>query len=198
MQETPTAIKKPERSGTEPGPNRRGDRGESPARAAAARIIGWREWVSLPDLDVPTIKAKVDTGARTSSLHAFDLEEFARRGVPMVRFTVQPEQRSRKHSVTVEARIHDRRTVRASSGHAEFRPVILTHLDLLGQRWQIELTLTSRDEMGFRLLLGRQAIRGHFLVDPGKSYRNGKRAKGSRRLSRQSPGSKLARPKPRG
>jgi hypothetical protein len=157
-------------------------------------VIGWREWVGLPDLDVPTIKAKVDTGARTSSLHAFDLEEFTRRGTPMVRFTVQPEQRSRRHAVVVEARVHDWRNVRPSSGHAEMRPVIHTTVDLLGRQWTIELTLTSRDSRGFRMLLGRQAIRDRFLVDPGKSFLNGRRARGSRRLSRQSPGA-LARKK---
>lgn len=144
--------------------------------------LGWREWVALPDLGIETIKAKVDTGARTSSLHSFDLEEFVRRGKEMVRFGIHPEQRNARHAVTVEVPVHDRRQVRSSSGQAELRPVILTTLRVLGQECEVELTLTRRDEMGFRMLLGRQAIRGRFLVDPGKSYLNGKRAKGTRRL----------------
>jgi hypothetical protein len=145
-------------------------------------LIGWREWVALPDFGVPSIKVKVDTGARTSSLHAFDLEHFTHRGREMVRFEVHPEQRSTAKSVVVEAPLFDRRHVRASSGQGRVRPVILTTVELLGRSWEVELTLTRRDEMGFRMLLGRQAIRGHFLVDAGRSYLNGRRVKGTRRL----------------
>lgn len=150
-----------------------------------ALTIGWREWVSLPAFGIQTIKAKVDTGARTSSLHAFDVERFRRRGVEMVRFSVHPEQRSEKHAVTVEAPLVDRREVRPSSGKAELRLVVETEVEVLGRRFPVELTLTRRDAMGFRMLLGRQAVRGRFLVDPGRSFLNGRRAKGTRRLKSQ-------------
>jgi hypothetical protein len=148
------------------------------------RTIGWREWVSLPDFGVPTIKAKVDTGARTSSLHAFEIEEFQRGKTRMLRFQIHPEQRGGRHAVTVEAPLSEHRSVKPSSGKSERRPVILTTIEILGQRFQAELTLTRRDEMGFRMLLRRQAQRGRFLVDPGKSFVNGRRAKGKRRLAR--------------
>ena len=144
--------------------------------------IGWREWVRLPDFEIPTIKAKVDTGARTSSLHAFDMEEVTRRGRAFLRFAVHPEQRSARGSVRVEAPLVERRRVRSSSGHTDLRPVVRTKVELLGMCWEVELTLTSRDEMGFRMLLGRQALRGRFLVDPGASFLNGRRKKGTRRL----------------
>lgn len=149
--------------------------------------IGWREWVALPQLGITSIKAKVDTGARTSSLHAFDIERFRRKGVDMVRFSVHPEQRTRNHSVTVEAPLVDRRPVKPSSGEAEVRLVILTEVEILGRVTRVELNLTRRDSMGFRMLLGRQAIRGRFLVDPGRSFLNGRRVKGTRRLKRRKP-----------
>ncbi len=132
--------------------------------------IGWREWVALPELGIVEIKAKVDTGARTSSLHAYDIHEFSRRGQRMVRFKVHPVQRSRKQVVEAVAQLQDVRTVRPSSGQAEERPVIVTELELMGERWAVELTLTSRDAMGFRMLLGRQAMRRFFVVDPGRSF----------------------------
>lgn len=155
-----------------------GERG----RPMLARI-GWREWVALPDLGVETIKVKVDTGARTSSLHAFALEEFSHRGRRMVRFEIHPEQRSTRSGSVVEVPLHDRRRVRSSSGESELRPVIRTTVELLDARWEVELTLTRRDAMGFRMLLGRQAVRGRFVVDPGASFLNGRRIKGTRRLS---------------
>jgi len=154
----------------------------------ARPVIGWREWVGLPDFDVVTIKAKVDTGARTSSLHAFDIDPFRRRGRDMVRFGIHPEQRSARHAVVVETPVADWRRVRSSSGEAELRPVVLATIELLDQRWKAELTLTRRDEMGFRMLLGRQAIRGRFVVDPGTSFLGGKRVKGTRRLKRRREG----------
>ena len=149
------------------------------------QTIGWREWVALPKLGIPSIKAKVDTGARTSSLHAFDIERFRRRGVSMVRFAVHPEQRSGKHAVLVEAPLADRRPVRPSSGEAELRLVVVTDVELMGERFPVELTLTRRDAMGFRMLLGRQAMRGRFVVDPGRSFLNGRRLKGTRRLKKR-------------
>jgi hypothetical protein len=133
-------------------------------------IIGWREWVALPTLGVPAIKAKVDTGARSSALHAFDLEHFHRNGTTMVRFQAHPIQRDDRYIVSVEAVLLEERWVRNSGGQEELRPVIETTVQVGGQIWPIELTLTNRDVMGFRLLLGRQAVRRRYLVDPGHSY----------------------------
>ena len=128
----------------------------------------------LPALGVTSIKAKVDTGARTSSLHASDIEVFVRKGVEHVRFCVHPNQRSSLPEISVELPLLAWRHVRNSGGKAELRPVVETEIELAGQRWSIELTLTRRTAMGFRMLLGRQAIRGHFVVDPGKSFLTGK------------------------
>ncbi len=139
--------------------------------------IGWREWIALPELGVKTIKAKVDTGARTSSLHAFDVEVYYRGTTEMVRFKIHPEQRSAKKEANVKAPVHEWRKVRSSSGEAELRPVILTTIAIFDDKWEVELTLTRRDSMGFRMLLGRQAVRGHMIVDPGRSYLNGRRSK---------------------
>lgn len=137
-------------------------------------VIGWREWVTLSDFDIPWIKAKVDTGARSSSLHAFNPLPFRRRGEDWIRFHVHPVQRKSLRTVEVEARILEYRNVKSSSGKASLRPVILTNVKMLEKTWPIELTLASRDEMGFRMLLGREAVRGRFLVNPGSSYYAGK------------------------
>lgn len=136
--------------------------------------IGWREWVKLPDLGVSKIKVKVDTGARSSALHAFDVEEFMRDGKPWVRFKIHPGQRNSKKTVNAEAAILDYRLVKNTGGKSTKRPVIITNVSLLGITWPVELTLANRDEMGFRMLLGRQAIRRRLLVDPGGSYYGGK------------------------
>ena len=154
-------------------------------RRSERLVIGWREWISMPELGFTTIKAKIDTGARTSSLHGYGLEEFKRGGKKMLRFHVHPEQRNFVDSVMIESPLVDRRAVRPSSGHAELRPVIMTMVELLGERWQVELTITNRDEMGFRMLLGRQAIRGRFMVDPGVSFLNGRRIPGTKQLRRK-------------
>ncbi len=139
-------------------------------------IIGWREWLKLPALGVEVIKAKVDTGARSSALHAFDLEEFdSPDGRRMVRFKVHPFQRDLTTTVECEAEMADRRHVRSSHGNATLRPVIVTTLELAGELCQIEVTLAARDAMGFRMLLGRQAVRGRFMVDPGRSFVTGRR-----------------------
>ena len=132
--------------------------------------IGWREWLVLPDLGITNIKAKIDTGARSSALHAFDLEVFKRQGLDWVRFNVHPHQRNNHDTITAEAELLDMRNVRNSGGQNQPRPVIQTTVLLKGQQWPIELTLTNRDVMGFRMLLGRQAVRQRFLVDPGRSY----------------------------
>jgi len=137
-------------------------------------IIGWREYVGLPGLGIKSIKVKVDSGARSSSLHAADLRFFDRNGVQWVHFKVHPIQRSRAWAVEVEAQVLEFRSVRSSSGIAKMRPVIMTDVELLGTSWPVELTLASRDNMGFRMLLGREAFRNRFLVDGGKSYYGGK------------------------
>jgi hypothetical protein len=133
-------------------------------------IVGWREWIGLPGLGIEAIKAKIDTGARSSSLHAFDVEPFERDGAAWVRFVVHPLQRDCETTLNVESPVHEFRHVRSSSGHITYRPVILAEIELDNRRWPIELTLASRDEMGFRMLLGREAVRGKFVVDPGRSY----------------------------
>jgi hypothetical protein len=136
--------------------------------------IGWREWLKLPDLGVAAIKAKVDTGARSSALHAFDVETFVQDGREMVRFKVHPLQRDIETTVETVAEVVDHRCVRSSLGDESVRPVIVTGVELLGQRFEVELTLVRRDTMGFRMLLGRQAVRRRFVVNPGCSYRNGR------------------------
>ena len=137
-------------------------------------VVGWREWVGLPDLGVEHLKAKVDTGARTSALHAFNLKTFTRDGLEWVRFVVHPLQGKMKPSIQAEAPVAELRRVKSSNGKSELRPVILTTVELQDKRWRIELTLTRRDEMSFRMLLGREALRRHCLVNPGKSYLGGK------------------------
>ncbi|WP_159783767.1 ATP-dependent zinc protease family protein [Sodalinema gerasimenkoae] len=135
------------------------------------QAIGWREWLTLPELGIRQIKAKIDTGARSSALHAYDIKEISPKGDrPRICFKVHPQQRDTIIVVTAEADVLDRREVRNSGGKAELRYVILTPVQLGQQQWPIELTLTNRDVMGFRMLLGRQAVRGRFLVDPGHSY----------------------------
>jgi hypothetical protein len=142
-------------------------------------VLGWREWTALPDLGVRRIKAKLDTGARTSSLHAFRMRRFSRDGEDMIRFEIHPVQRSTASTTVVEAAVKEERDVKDSGGKVETRPVIETLVELGGQRWPIELTLTRRDEMGFRMLLGRQALRGRALVDPGRSFLAAKAGAGS-------------------
>jgi hypothetical protein len=148
------------------------------------QIIGWREWVTLPDLGKVRVKAKVDTGARSSSVHAFDIRLLERNGIPMVSFEIHPLQRSEKKKIRVEAPLLEMRKVKSSGGHETLRPVIETEVELMGERWPIELTLASRDEMGFRMLLGRQAIRRRFLVNSGRSFFGGKPEKAPSKTTR--------------
>jgi len=136
--------------------------------------IGWREWIALPDWGVPSVKAKIDTGARTSALHAFDIETIEREGVTHARFAIHPWQDSSEDVVVVEAPLLDRRAVRSSSGATRLRPVVMATVELAGRRVPIEVTLTRRDEMGFRMLIGRQALRRRFVVDPARSYLGGR------------------------
>lgn len=136
-------------------------------------LIGWREWLALPDLGIARIKAKVDTGARTSCLHAHHLEPFTEQGAPWVRIWVHPLQKSTL-SLCCAAPVVDERIVTDSGGHREKRLVIQTTAFLGGETWPIEMTLTNRDTMKFRMLLGRSALAGHFTVDPSSSFRCGK------------------------
>ena len=132
-------------------------------------MIGWREWVSLPELGVPWIKAKVDTGAKSSSVHAWDIEL----DDDVVRFNLHPLQDDESIVIAAVAPLVEHREVRSSNGEVDVRPVIRTPAVVRGQRFDIELSLTSRDEMGFRMLLGRSAMRRRFIVDPGKSFVGG-------------------------
>jgi hypothetical protein len=139
-----------------------------------APTIGWREWVALPDLGVDAIKAKVDTGARSSTLHAWDVEVIDRpRAGPAVRFVLHPRQRDRSLTVMAEAPLVGWRDVRSSNGTLERRPVIRTPIVIAGRRVPVELTLTRRDEMGFRMLIGRLAVRRRFVIDPARSFAGG-------------------------
>jgi hypothetical protein len=147
-------------------------------------VVGWREWVGLPSLGVEWVKAKIDTGARTSSLHAFALHEFDQDGQAWVRFEVHPWQRSAADAVEVAVPVHDRRHVRSSSGHAEERIVVLMGIRLLDRVVPAEVTLTRRDEMGFRMLVGREVLRQGFHVDAGASYCGGRPKLAVRRANR--------------
>ncbi|MCZ4300936.1 ATP-dependent zinc protease [Microbacterium oxydans] len=147
-------------------------------------LTGWREWVSLPDLGVDWIKAKIDTGARTSSLHAFDIVEFAQDGENWVRFKVKPWQDSQEDAVVVECPVHDRRAVRSSSGHAQERLVVELLIRLVDREVLAEVTLSNRDEMGFRMLIGREALRRGFSVDPARSFLGGRAPREARRRNR--------------
>ena len=132
--------------------------------------IGWREWVALPELGVERLKAKIDTGARTSAIHAFDIELYKKSGEDWVRFAVHPYQKNDTDIRACTCLVQESRVVTNSGGSQEHRLVIETQLTMGNQSWPIELTLTNRDQMGFRMLLGRTAIKGRFLVDPGRSF----------------------------
>ncbi len=144
-------------------------------------VAGWREWAGLPDLGVPWIKVKLDTGARTSALHAFDLEELPD---DRVRFSLHPWQDTDADASTVECPVHDRRTVRSSTGHTQERIVVRTSITLAGRVVESEVTLSNRDQMGFRMLIGREALRQGFLVDPARSFMAGRAPKEIRRRNR--------------
>ncbi len=137
-------------------------------------LVGWKEWVSLPGLEIPAIKAKIDTGARTSALHTFRLETFRARGRERVRFWIHPLQRNWTREIVCEADVVDQRMVSDSSGNREMRYVIRTPLRLRDEEWDVEITLTNRDKMLFRMLLGRTALVDRAIVDPQSSYLAGR------------------------
>jgi len=137
-------------------------------------MLGWREWVSLPELGIESIKAKVDTGARSSALHTFELEPFSEDGIAKVRFSIHPYQHDLSIVRECVANLVDQRNVTDSGGHTELRPVISTPVCMGGITKQIEITLTNRENMKFRMLLGRTAMHGDFSVDPAGSYLLGK------------------------
>ncbi len=146
-------------------------------------ILGWREWLALPDLGIKQIKVKVDTGARTSALHAFFVDPFQRKGEEWVRFGIHPLQNNKDKIVECEARIKDSRLISDSGGHREKRFVIESTVVLGGFVWRSELTLTDRDSMKFRMLLGRTALDGRFLVDPAASYLVGSKVRKTKQVS---------------
>lgn len=134
-------------------------------------IVGWREWVALPELGIASIKAKIDTGARTSALHAFEVDSYRGSSGPRVRFLMHPLQNVLNEVVECDAAVIDERLVTDSGGHRERRLVIETLLQIGDWSWPIEMTLTNRDTMQFRMLLGRTAMRRRLLVNPSVSYR---------------------------
>jgi ribosomal protein S6--L-glutamate ligase len=136
-------------------------------------ILGSEEYFSFPDLNIPVIKARVDSGAKTSAIHALNISPFKKDEETWVRFDVNPIQNDLKTIISCEAKVIDRRIVKSSSGNREQRYVIQTSIDIKDEKWLIELTLANRDSMGYRMLLGREAMLGRVLVDPEKSFELG-------------------------
>lgn len=141
--------------------------------------IGWKEWCCLPELELPFVKAKIDTGAKTSALHAFEIEPFQQDGVEYVKFCIHPLQRNNTLTRQCIAKVKDRRHVMSSNGAKEERFVIATTISLgkLAPKWMIEITLSDRDPLRFRMLLGREALSHHVMIEPGASYLTGRISK---------------------
>jgi hypothetical protein len=148
---------------------------EGEARSESAMTIGWREWLALPELGIAAIKAKIDTGARSSSLHTHFIEHINGSHTERVRFSVRPLRKREDVEIFCEADIVDYRRVKDSGGHSEMRCFISTSVSMGGCSWPIEISLANREEMRFRMLLGRTALKSGFVVDPGKSYLTGRR-----------------------
>ncbi|QEN09412.1 hypothetical protein EXM22_16030 [Oceanispirochaeta crateris] len=145
--------------------------------------IGWREWASFPDWGIDYIKVKIDSGAKTSSIHVDDLVYFEKENTSWVRFKVSPWQKSNEDQMTVESPVHSQREIRSSSGYLEKRPVVVVLLKVAGKVLEVELSLTNRSKMGFRMLLGREALNGNFQIITGKSYLSGKPPKEIRQMN---------------
>lgn len=143
-------------------------------KRAAPPLVGWREWVGLTELGAPRIKAKIDTGAKTSAIHAFRVAVVKRGGVEYAEFYLHPNQKRRQPEIFCSAPVIDRRSIKSSSGQVEKRLIIRTRLSIGGREFPIDLSLANRDSMGFRLLLGRDALRRRFLINPGASFLLGK------------------------
>ncbi|WP_320170879.1 ATP-dependent zinc protease [Maridesulfovibrio sp.] len=143
---------------------------DCPEQTSGRTIIGWREWACFPELNIPAIKFKADTGARTSSLHSFSQDFFEKEGRQWVRFGIHPVQKRDNVELYCEAPVVDFREITNSGGQTETRPVISSRIMLGNMEWDIELTLTNRDSMKFRMLLGRTAMEERIIVDPARSY----------------------------
>lgn len=137
-------------------------------------IVGSQEWCAFPELNVPAIKARVDSGAKTSSIHAFNIEKFTKNGIQWVSFEVHPLQNNDETLIRCTSEVVDERAVKSSSGYSETRYVISTPIELNDELWNVELTLADRDSMGYRMLLGREAMNGRLLIDPAKKCALGK------------------------
>ena len=153
-------------SGARPAVKKKGKRRIKREKAT----VGWREWVAFPELGIDRINAKIDSGAKTSALHAFRPQEVRIDGVDYVEFYVHPKQRHREPEIFCRAELVDKRLVTSSNGMQQNRYVVATQLAVGGRSYRIELTLTDRDEMSFRVLIGREALKRRFVIDPGKSY----------------------------
>lgn len=151
------------------------------------RVLGWREWLALPDFGVRAIKAKLDTGARSSSLHVEAIEEFERDGRVWLRFALDAKTRSGRKARWFEAPLADRRRVTDSGGTSALRPFIRTHIRIGGETFEVETNLTSRHGMMFPMLLGRTALAGRVVVDPARSFVLGEKPRGRRRKSGTEP-----------
>lgn len=138
--------------------------------AQRASTIGWREWVTLPDFCPAQIKAKVDTGAKTSSLHAEELTVIESDDQVLVQFEFYPDLDDRETMEVITAPVVDFRTIKSSNGQTQTRPVIRTEMEIASQSFEVDLTLTSRSAMGHRMLLGRRFLENRYHVDPGKSF----------------------------
>ena len=144
-------------------------------------VVGWREWVGLPQAGLEWVKAKIDTGARSSAIHAFDLEAYEKDGTERVRFSVHPWQKSDEDHVELALPVLDRREVRSSNGQVEQRYAVSLDVRLAGRTITTVMTLSNRDEMGFRMLIGREALERGFLVDSSRSYAGGRPRRAVRR-----------------
>ncbi|OIQ00144.1 MAG: hypothetical protein AUK35_03120 [Zetaproteobacteria bacterium CG2_30_46_52] len=133
-------------------------------------LIGAQEWCAFPELGIPAIKMRVDSGAKTSSIHAFDIKKFERDGVEWVSFDVHPLQRDKKTTKRCEHVLVDRRHIKSSTGEQQKRYVIRTQMQMGDLSYDIDLTLANRDSMGFRMLLGREAMNGRVIIDPGQTF----------------------------